>query len=422
MSRWWTRITRMDLLVLIYFIAFASMILSPFVLSVTMWLIPALALFAWQPGQIGDHPRLSKRALSLNIFDRKQQPFLLLIGLFGIILFSGFQTEDWPYWWERLRIRLPFLILGLSGMILPGLPARRLHAILAMLLGFMTLMCLGVGVNYLLHAAEIQLAMQRGQPIPVPRNHIRFSMLLAMSLLGGFELIRSRYIYRWKWERQAQILAVFFLFFMLHFLAVRTGILAFYGGAVSIGLWYAIRFRRVWVPVAVLGGFALLVWSGYHILPSLKSKIDYMRYDLSMYQKGEGGLYADAGRIVSLETGWKIFTRHPVFGIGAGNLRQEVNHIFASDYPQFVEPLTPHNQFLYILAGTGAIGLFIFLFCFYGPLCFHRNQHTPLLIGFYGLVSTMFLLEHTIENSIGTGFVTLFLLLLMLHQRPPETL
>lgn len=154
----------------------------------------------------------------------------------------------------------------------------------------------------------------------------------------------------------------------------------------------------------------------------MKSKIDYMRYDLSMYQKGEGGLYADAGRIVSLETGWKIFTRHPVFGIGAGNLRQEVNRIFASDYPQFVEPLTPHNQFLYILAGTGAIGLFIFLFCFYGPLCFHRNQHTPLLIGFYGLVSTMFLLEHTIENSIGTGFVTLFLLLLMLHQRPPETL
>ncbi len=418
---WLARITRMDLLVLIYFIASASMILSPFVLSVTMWLIPALGLFAWQSGQVWYHPRLSRRALSLQVFDRKQRPFLLLIGLFGIILLSGFQTEDWPYWWERLRIRLPFLVLGLSGMLLPGLPERRLHAILALLLGFMAMMCVGVGVNYLLHTEDILVAMQRGHSIPVPRNHIRFSMLLAMSLLGGFELIRAGYTYRWKWERPVQVLAILFLFFMLHFLAVRTGILAFYGGAVVIGLWYAFRSRRIWAPIAVLGGFGLLVWSGYHVLPSLKSKIDYMRYDLAMYQQGEGGHYADSGRIVSLQTGWKIFQAHPLIGIGVGNLRKEVNKVFAEDYPEFVEPLTPHNQFLYVLAGTGIIGLVLFLYCFYGPLLFHRKEYAPLLIGFYGLVSTTFLLEHTIENSIGTGFVTLFLLLLLLRQRPLET-
>ncbi|MCF8239018.1 MAG: O-antigen ligase family protein [Saprospiraceae bacterium] len=421
-EHWLARITRMDLMVIICFIACVCMIFSPFVLSVTMWLIPALGLFAWSPGQVWYHPRLSKRARSLRILDRDQRPFLFLIGLFFLTLLSGFQTEDWPYWWERLRIRLPFLILGISGMLLPALPARRLHAILALLVGFMTLTCIGVGIHYVLNAEQIQASMRMGHSIPVPRNHIRFSMLLAISILGGFELIRTRYQYRWSWERPAQIIASLFLLFMLHFLSVRTGILAFYGGALTIGLWYAFQMRVIWAPVAVVCGFVFLIWSGYHLLPSFKSKIDYMRYDLAMYQQGEGGQYADSGRIVSLQTGWKIFQAHPFIGIGVGNLRKEVNRIFADDYPEFVEPLTPHNQFIYVLAGMGVIGLIAFLMCFYGPFVFHHREPAPLLFGYYGLVSTTFLLEHTIENSIGTGIVIIFLLLLLLRQRLPATI
>ncbi len=415
--KWVAKITRMDLLVLIYFIASVCMILSPFVLSVTMWLLPALGLFSYTYGQTWYIPKLSIRARTLRIWDKENRPFLLLIGLFVIILLSAFQTEDWSYWWVRLRIRLPFLILGLSGMLLPGLPARRLHAILALLVGFMTITCIGVGVNYLIHAESIQTAMLRGHSIPVPRNHIRFSLLLAMSILGGIELIRTKYAYRWSWEPSAYIASIVFLGFMLHFLAVRTGILAFYGGAIMMGIWFSIRSKKIWLPLALVLGFSAFLWAGYHFLPSLKSKIDYMRYDLAMYQQGEGGQYADSGRIVSLKTGWKIFREHPWIGIGVGNLRQEVDKVFEQDYPDYFEPLTPHNQFLYIMAGTGIIGFGIFLICFFGPLLIHRNFTAPLLLSFYGLVGSAFLLEHTIENSIGTGFVVLFLVLLLLRQR-----
>lgn len=415
--RWVAKITRMDLLVLIYFIACMCMIFSPFVLSVTMWLIPALGLFAYSYGQTWYIPRLSERALSLQPLAPENRSFLLLTGLFLIILLSAFQTEDWSYWWERLRIRLPFLILGLSGMMLPGLPQRRLHAILALLLGFMTLTCLGVGINYLMHADVIQAAMIRGHSIPVPRNHIRFSLLLAMSILGGIELIRTRYTYRWSWERKAIIFATVFLVFMLHFLSVRTGILAFYGGAILLGFWVGIRSRKVWIPLVLFAGFATLLWGSYHVLPSLKSKIDYMRYDLAMHRQGEGGQYADSGRIVSLKTGLKIFSSHPWIGIGVGNLRQEVNRLFKEDYPDYAEPLTPHNQFIYVMAGTGIVGLGLFLYFFFGPLFISGNFRAPLLLSFYGLTGTAFLLEHTIENSMGTGFVVLFLILLLLRQR-----
>ena len=148
-----------------------------------MWMLPALGLFAYSYGQTSYIPRLSERALSFQPLAPENRSFLLLSGLFLIILLSAFQTEDWSYWWERLRIRLPFLILGLSGMMLPGLPQRRLHAILALLLGFMTLTCLGVVISYLMHTDAIQAAMIRGHSIPVPRNHIRFSLVLSMSSL-----------------------------------------------------------------------------------------------------------------------------------------------------------------------------------------------------------------------------------------------
>ena len=417
MSRTISAIDRQDLLVTIILIACISMIFSPFVLSITMWLIPAIGLFAWQPGQKWYMPRLSERALRFQVLARKNIPLAALTGLFFLVLASAWQTEDWPYWWERLRIRLPFLILPVSGILLPSLPNRHMKAILALLLGVMVVTCIGIGVNYLLNLEAIQAGMLRGKPIPVPRNHIRFSLLLAISLLGGLYLMVTEYRWRWTWERPVYLAGTAFLFFMLHVLSVRTGILAFYAALVVLSIHYAYRLRKLWIPFVLTGLLAGLVWSGYTFLPSFRSKMDYMRYDLSMYLQGEGGLYADAGRIVSLETGWKIFAEHPVFGVGVGNLRREVNRIFATDHPEFVESLTPHNQFLYVMAGTGLIGLLIFLVCLYLPVIMRRHDRSPLLLAFYGILTTTFLLEHSIENSIGAGITSIFLMVLLIHER-----
>ena len=103
--------------------------------------------------------------------------------------------------------------------------------------------------------------------------------------------------------------------------------------------------------------------------------------------------------------------------MGSGNLRTAVHDHFTRDYPDFVESLTPHNQFLYVAAGTGLVGLLLFLFAFYAPCFLHQAYRNALVLAFYAMVTTTFLLEHTIENSVGTAWVTFFLtLFLSVHQ------
>ena len=49
-----------------------------------------------------------------------------------------------------------------------------------------------------------------------------------------------------------------------------------------------------------------------------------MLWDVHLYQWDKGATYSDSERLISLSVGLDIVKDHPIFGVGAGNLRQEV--------------------------------------------------------------------------------------------------
>ena len=186
--------------------------------------------------------------------------------------------------------------------------------------------------------------------------------------------------------------------------------------------WYIFQTKKYWLGLAVGLGLAALPVLAWFAIPSFQTKIRYAVYDRYMYNKGKGGLYADSGRIVSLNVGWDIFKANPVLGVGAGNLDREVKKGFAEKYPEYVEPLMPHNQFLFVMAGTGVIGLLIFLYAVFLPFFFQKNFSYPPLLCFYAIFLFTFMIEHTIENAIGVGtFVFFLVLMLSMLNREKET-
>ena len=135
------------------------------------------------------------------------------------------------------------------------------------------------------------------------------------------------------------------------------------------------------------------------------------------YQKGEGDIYADAGRIYSLIVGWEIVQESPVRGTKMGHLRPTVRQKFAEQFPNASEIHMPHNQFLYIAAGSGLLGLAVFLFAWLFPFFYEGNFRHPLMLGLYVISFVAFMLEHSIENSLGVAFFIFFLMLLVNHLR-----
>jgi O-antigen ligase len=71
----------------------------------------------------------------------------------------------------------------------------------------------------------------------------------------------------------------------------------------------------------------------------------------------------------------------------------------------------PHNQLISIFAGTGIIGLIIFLAAFFYPLFYKKNFRQPLFLALHAVVFMSFFMENTIENNFGISMYLFFLLM-----------
>lgn len=368
-------------------LAMVGLTFSVFVLGMAMFglLFTAIAVLIRQPERLGEFRRPGRHL-----------PLLMLILLFLLVLPGGPCPEDPGYWWSRLRIKLPFLVLPTVFVLLPALTEanrRMVFRFAGLLLGLTTLV---LTIYYIIHWPELSEAMKQGRPLPVPQNHIRFSLLLvivALALLLDGLASRSR-----LWLLPAVWLMIF-----LHILAVRSGLMALY---LSLGF---LLLRMVFSSGKILPGLSglllmvilpLLAW---RFLPSVQAKVGYMLYDIDQFRKGEVNLYADSGRLASWQVGWEIFREQPWTGTGIGYLRAAVAKKYALLYPEVAVPLMPHNQYISVLAGTGVFGLLIFLLALLYPFRFRGYRRDPRFAVVMIVFLSSFLVENTLENALGVG-------------------
>lgn len=393
-----------------------SMPLSPFLLSISMWGLVFVAF--WQQARAEGRATGIRGAWALlrDSFRRlfRQPAYAMLSLLLLVPALSGWWSDDQAYWLERTRVRLPFLVLPWAFANLPRLTQRQYCLVLYLLVWTMVVLCAGVGINFLLHQSEIMQAMYHGRSIPVPRHHIRFSLILATAIVAGGWLWSQRFFWRYAWERTALGMATVFLFGFLHFLSVRSGLAALYTALFFTLGYFVWRTRRWRLALGLLAFLLVIPWVAVNTLPSLKQKVSYMAYDWGRYLKGEGDTYSDAERWISLKTGWQIWKQHPWVGIGAGDLPAETSRIVKENYPAYEHtPKLPHNQFLYILAGTGLIGLALSLTAFLIPVFAGPHRFHYLFAVFQILVFTSFLVEYTLETAMGVAWYLFYTLWLM---------
>lgn len=393
-----------------------SMALSPFLLSISMWGLVFTAF--WHLERVRrqeQYPRpwwtLPGRSFQ-SFFRQPEYAFFMLLLLTPAI--SGLWSDDQAYWLTRTRVRLPFLVLPWAFANLPRLSGRQLRLVLYLLVWLMVVLCAGVGINYRIHQDAILEALQQGRSIPVPRNHIRFSLMLATAVIAGGWLWRNRFVLRFAWERHALAAATFFLFIFLHFLSVRSGLAAFYLAIFFTLARFIWRTRRWKLGLAAVLFLIVAPWAAVKTLPSLAHKLAYSRYDWERYRENEGGAYSDAGRWVSLQSGYLVWEQNKWLGAGAGDLPAAVRQAVQQHFPAYqTQPKLPHNQFLYILASTGLFGLALSLAAFLCPVFVDGFRKHYLFAAFQVMIFASFLVEYTIETAMGVAWYLFYTLWFM---------
>lgn len=355
----------------------------------------------------------------LDVFRKyfKQTQLWVLSFLFVAVLISGVYSEDQNAWLGWLRIKLPFLFLPLAFAAFHKISQRAFTLVLyafVLVLGCSVIPVLAI---YYLHYAEITESFARGNTIPMPFSHIRYTLMLAFAFFCCWYLLEKKTVLFHRLERYVQVIIMGFLFLSLHVLSVRSSLLALYLGVLFMALRLLIA-QRNWALGAVLLALVVLApYCAYKFVPSLHSKIGYMRYDLQEYLQGRVNQNSDAGRLTSIKVGLEIWKKNKLLGVGAGDIRSETAMVYEELYPQVpVENRkVPHNEFIWVLAGCGMVGFVLFLSGFLVPYVVRGYYRQWLMVVLGLIVFSSFFTEDTFEEQIGTGFYVIFLLVLMNH-------
>lgn len=347
----------------------------------------------------------------------KQRWWLLGLAWIGIYALSGFWSTDTAYLSERLQVKLPFLLMPLGFALLPALSLRHLKWFTW---GLVFLLFCG-SLYSLSFAWRDPQGVFNGyftskvMPTPAYKDHIRFSIFTAWSILWCYYIYPKMDL---KWQKRILVAAILYFSVFLHILAVRSGLLFFYIFTVSYIFYLFFKGRRL-LSSGIMAGFLAAVFLAYRYIPSFHYKMGYIKYTIEeYYDRGNmSGNFSDMGRIISYQTAWSIFSEQPLKGVGAGDILDAMKQRYRHFDPGIREEqiLIPHNQVMVVAVATGILGLVPFLcWLFYPTFRIRRSRdgYFVLITWFCLLISSF--TEPMLEVQFGV-FVFLFCLLWMMH-------
>ena len=376
------------------FLMVFSIFYSLFLLSVSSICFSAIALYKY----FVEKPKIDWKDFS---------PFAALILLFLLTFISGINSEDLGHWLRHLRLKAPFVFIPIAFYLQRELISKEFYKI--SLSFFLLAIVSSFQIVYQIFDVDsIVLLIKKGQTFDTPVDHIKYSIYLAFSIIIGLVYFVEKRHSSPKWIKAVLLIGSIYLFIILHLLAVRSGLAVFYVTMFFILLRYAIQFRSK-AMYAALALLLLAPFAAYKTIPTLNKKVEYMIYDYKMFQKGEGTNLSDSGRMYSYQVGWDIVKSSPILGTGIGDLKtvckEKYKSLFGKDLSMY-----PHNQYLFILAGCGIVGLLLFLFGMCYPIFYFRKKQDSEFFAIWLIFIVSFLVENSLERSYSISFFLLFLL------------
>ncbi|MBP7184579.1 MAG: O-antigen ligase family protein [Saprospiraceae bacterium] len=330
---------------------------------------------------------------------------------FFVYFISAFLNHIAGFGVDMIRIKLPYLFLPIAFAALPQLNIIQWKVILSALVICVIMSTFGVWYTYFFHQESILTLMKQGKPMPTPMSHIRYSLTVVISIIAALTLLMNS---EGRKIKMLLVVAITYLIFFLHFLAVRSGLFSFYLLVILWFIFYSIKHKRY-----VLGSLALLIVGialifSIKYIPSLQEKLRYTKWEwemtTGMITKDEGN-YSDKNRLVSLKFGYELFKENPIFGVGISNIHQLMDEKYKQSQFANEQTLLPHSQWITVLAACGIVGFLFFFLGLFSPLLVAAFRQDFFILNCFALLVISFASENTIETAIGTALFTFYPLL-----------
>ncbi|XZF14764.1 O-antigen ligase family protein [Chitinophagaceae bacterium MMS25-I14] len=346
----------------------------------------------------------------------KQRWWLMGLIWIGMYLISWFWTDNKHEWSVLTQVKLPFFLLPLAFGFLPAFTQRQLQVFTV---SFCAIMMLGAlySASFLLRDAEFYINSYKYAkvlPTPAYNDHICFSAAVVLCMIWCCNFWPRLQGNAAKWFI---IISVVLLGIYIHLLAAKTGLVTLYIFLLAYSIFFAVRKHMV-LGIALLVLMLAGSMAAYRFIPTFRERVGYIRYSyIQLQEKNYSGDYGDIGRLMSYDISLRLIKEHPLTGVGAGDMLDDMKKGYDKWYPQVADEqrLLPHNQFLIIALGTGLLSLISFIAWLLASfLRVRKNRSSAFFIMTWLVLLVPLMVDPTLEIQLGV-FVFLFFLLWQRH-------
>tara|TARA_Y100000294_G_C8485384_1_gene308527 strand:- start:16 stop:942 length:927 start_codon:yes stop_codon:yes gene_type:complete len=197
-------------------------------------------------------------------------------------------------------------------------------------------------------------------PTPV-MGHISYNPFLAFAIY----LVLHQLLFKESLSRSMRTIYTFFalsMTFNMFITGGRAGQIMFFA---SLGVLIFQYFRNSQVKATLVSAIliSLIILGGYNYSSVFKTRINQVIYDLALFTTNPNTSIGH--RIIFTENTLDMIKSAPFIGVGTGDFPTEYNKVNIINSPAVKSTVQPHNQYLYILAQLGFLGLASFFWIFY---------------------------------------------------------
>lgn len=344
-----------------------------------------------------------------------KQPVLVGISLLFLLPFiSGLWSQDMDTWSSVIRIKLPLLLLPFafaSNHFTHQKNWVSLSVILILLTGCATWWSMW---HYLVDMDAVHSGYLQAKTMitPLQNDHVRFSWMVSTCILLATYLL---------WQKKelplhikaAWIILIIWLIVYLHLLAARTGLLCFYSMCFMGIIYFIFKTRNIKRSLAAVCILLTIPVIAYQVFPTFQKRVQYNLYDLSVYNKQ---VYMpgsnDGMRLISIKAGWQVMNSAPIMGVGFGDIRTETVEWYDQHYPEMIneDKIYPSSEWMMYGAGTGWVGMFIFLFVMALPFFINPFNHSWVWVMLNLSAALSLLFDIGLEVQYGVFLYSFFIL------------
>lgn len=373
----------------------------------------------------------------ISAFGSLKQEYKLLFALFIIFylwqIFGIVYSDDPKEGWRNIILRMSLLVFPLI-YIAPGEVVKNKSNALLRVFALGTILflifCLGYALN---RSINFQNGILTFNPHPAlyKDNWLNYfygselaifqhpSYLSMYILFSVFITAESSFDKTFKITKRAfWFAAAVVLAFSIYLLSSRAEIIA---AIITIPLYLFYKFRKS--RIKLISGVIILIGL-FILIPVL-----FTSPRLSYYFKGESkteliNKVQNEGRIYLWKSALKLIGRNLVFGVGTGDIQDELNkeYLLSGNKNITIENnLNTHNQFLEVILENGLVGLILFVSIFGVMFYISVSEKNIIYTMFLIIVLISFLFETMLNRLAGVSFFSLFSFLLI-YTGPNESI